>query len=251
MPDPPPAPVLHTPELPSARVSLLIAKTGHGKTSVSRARAALWKRRLFVDSKARHTGVPEYWGMVARTGKELRALLDKHQEREAWTIDYTGPVAVPVDPAKPDGPKTSEAFFRVMARIPNYLLVVEEAENHMTASSCPEGLFAIAREGRTLGQCLTLCAHRPADLARKVTAIADEIVAWPGIEPADMDALKDRGFDMDLLRSLDGHNSLRLHAPEGGEQRFYVCRCEEPHAGHCGEPLPRPPLKFPGTLEPE
>lgn len=246
MPDAPPAPVLETPELPGARVSCLFAKTGHGKTSVSRARAAMWKRKLFVDSKARHTGVPEYWGMTARTGRELQQLLRDNLDREAWAIDYTGPVSIPVDPTKPDGARTSEAFFRAMARIPDFLLVVEEAENYMSASSMPEGLFNIAREGRTLGQCLTICAHRPADVARDLTAIADEIVAWPGIEPADMDALKDRGFNLELLGSLKGHNSIRLHAPEGDVSRFYICRCDEPHAGHCGEPLPRPPVKVSG-----
>lgn len=243
MPDAPPPPVLETPELPDWRVCLLIAKTGHGKTSVSRERAARFKRKLFVDSKARHTGVAEYWGMLARTGRELQQLLRENLDREAWAIDYTGPVSIPVDPTKPDGPRTSEAFFRAMARIPDFLLVVEEAENYMTSVSCPEGLFQMAREGRTLGQCLTLCAHRPADLSRKVTAIADGIVAWPGIEPGDMEALKDRGFDLELLRSLQGHNSLRLHAPEGGRQEFYVCRCETPHSWHCGEPLARSPVK--------
>lgn len=243
MPDAPPAPVLETPELPGSRICCMFAKTGHGKTSVSRARAALWPRVLFVDSKARHTGVPEYWGMQARTARELQQLLKDNLPRPAWRIDYTGPVLVPVDPGKPDGPKTSEAFFRVMARIPNFLLVVEEAETYMSASTIPEGLYDIARQGRTIGQCLTVCAHRPADVARNLTAVADEIIAWPGNEPNDMGAIEARGFDLNILSTLGRHASMRLVQEEGERAEFFICRCTIPHAGRCGDALPRPPVK--------
>lgn len=232
-------------ELPGARVSCLFAKPGAGKTTVSRARAALWPRVLFLDSKARHTGMGEYPGMVATTGKELAQLLRDFAGRERWRISYRGPVAVPVDPSKPDKGLTSEAFFRVMARIPDFLLVVEEAETYMSASYCPAGLFDMVRQGRTIGQAVTVCAHRPADVARDLTAVADEIITWPMHEPRDREAIAGRGFDLALLDTLAGHESIRMHAPEGEIPRYYICRCSTPHAGKCGEPVPLPPRKVP------
>jgi hypothetical protein len=249
MPELPSPSVLETPELPDARIAFLCAKTGHGKTATSLCRAALFPRVLMVDSKARYTGRGEYPGLVATTGRELEELLREFQGRERWRIAYRGPVLVPVNAGKPDGEKTCEAFFRRVSRIPNFLLVLEEAQNYMTASTMPEGLWKMTLEGRTLGQALTVCSQRPALVARDLTANADQIIAWPGIEPNDQKVLEARGFDPTILASLKGHNSLRLSAPEGGERNFFLCRCDFPHAGTCGEPLPKPPLKFPGTLE--
>ena len=236
-------PVLETPDLPGARVSCLFAKTGHGKTACSLERMKLWPRSLALDTKARHTGQGEYPGMVAWTPKELARLLEDHQDRPRWRISYRGAGEILRDPSNPAKGSPSEPFFSALARLRNYLLIIEEAERYMTASYCPDGLFNMVRQGRTIGQAVTVCAHRPADVARKLTSVADEVVVWPCQEPADRDVLRMRGFDFDLLDTLKGHESLRLHAPEGERTEFYVCRCRFAHAGHCGEPLPRPPLK--------
>jgi hypothetical protein len=186
--------------------------------------------------------------MIATTGKELQQLLKANLGRPRWRISYRGPVVVPVNPGKPDGEKTCEAFFRAVARIPNYLLVLEESQNYMTAQTLPQGLKDMVLEGRTIGQAITACSQRPALVSRTLTANADEVVAWPGIEPNDVKVLEERGFDPDLLGSLKGYNSIRMYKPEGERKQFFLCRCDFPHAGPCGEPLPSKPMKFPGTL---
>jgi hypothetical protein len=237
---------LATPDLPGPRTSLLVGKTGFGKTSVSLARRDLWPRSIALDTKARHTGIPEYPGLAARNPRELADLLEEHGDRPRWRISYQGSVLAPVDPAKPDGPQSPERFFRALARVTNYLLIVEEAEKVMGANrKAPGGLYDMARLGRTLGQSLTLCCHRPADVDVNIRAVTEEVVVWPCQEPADRDALEDRGFDFDILESLQRYQSMRMHQPEGGRADFYICRCREPHAGHCGEALPRRALKFP------
>lgn len=242
-------PVLATPKLPTARTVCLFAKTGFGKTSTCLCYADLWPRVIQLDTKARHTGQGEYPGLIASTPRELAKLLELHVPRPRFRIAYRGPVLTPADPAHPDGEQTSEPFFRALARIPNFLLVVEEAEAYMSPAYCPGGLFDMVRQGRTLGQGVIIMAHRPADVARKLTSVAEEIIAWPAQEPRDRDVLESRGFPTYLLDTLQRYQSIRMHAPEGEAARFYLCRCSSPHAGHCGEPLPRPPVKVPSHAE--
>jgi hypothetical protein len=233
---------LRSAELPDARIACLIGPTGCGKTEVSRRRARLFPRVLFVDSQAKD-GKGEYAGLVIRTPAELAEFLEERGDEPRWRVAYRGPVFFPLDARKPDGPKSAERFFDALAELEDVLVVVEEAETYMDADRAPEGLFTIARKGRRFGQALTLVSHRFTDIARDLTAVADLVVVWPLGEPGDLKSAAARGFPLDVMATLQGHDSIRRRMPEGERTRFYVCRCSSPHSGTCGEPIPLPPVK--------
>jgi hypothetical protein len=229
-------------ELPDARVVYLVGKPGSGKTATSRARVALFPRVLVVDTLARN-GEGQYHHLVISDPDELAEFLEERGGEPRWRVSYRGPVFFPVDPAKPHGAKSCEAFFNALADIPNFLLVVEEAETYMTADAAPKGIFDIVRKGRTSGQAITLCAHRFTDLARDLTAVADLGICWRLKEPGDRKSAILRGFPEDVMETLKGYESIRCLQVEGELERYYVCRCDAPHSGTCGEPIPMAPVK--------
>ncbi len=235
---------LRSAKLPGPRVAFLLGLTGSGKTEVSRKRFDAFDRAIALDVQ-RKDGSGEYWGRLVHSPGELADVLEEYAGKPRWKICYRGPMEFPVDPKKPDGAKTSEPLFDALADIDNYLLVVEEAELFMTASDCPRGIFRMARQGRRFGQALTLCAHRPQDVARKLTAVAAEICVWAGLfEPEDFKVVKARGFDETIYKTLKWHQSIRRVQESKDVARFYICRCgqEEIHDGPCGEPLPLAPV---------
>lgn len=219
---------LATPELPGSRVVVMLGMPGCGKTTRSLERWWSWPRALAIDTRLVHN-VGEYPGLIARTPGELAELLEKYQDRERWRITYRGPMAFPVDPARPNGPVTVEPIFDALTDLENALLVVEEADKFCSASFTPgekagRGLYAWAHYGRRVGQAVTLCARRAANIPRDVTTTAGEVWAWPVDEPADRDYLKARGFPLDILEELRDHAALVRRRREDGTATFEIVK---------------------------
>ena len=233
-----------TPPMPGSRIAVNLGKTGSGKTWTSRARWWTWPRGVAIDTKL-GGGEGEYPGWPAHSLQELEALLKKHAGGEHWRISYRGPTHFTQAGRKLDPVADAEPLFRVLARLESYLLVVEEAADYCTDRKCPPSLRDMAFKGRTRGQALTINSQRPASVAKDLIAEAQLVVAWPLQDPGDREALRDRNFPLEVLDGLEGHESLRLLAPEGERPRFYVCRCSTPHSEVCGDPLPLPERRDP------
>lgn len=235
-------PDLSTPPMPGSRVAFFLGKTGSGKTSCSLARWFTWDRAVAIDTKL-GGGRGEYPGWPANSLRELEDLLKKFREIPKWRISYRGPVHFTPAGKPLDKVADAEPLFRVLERVDNYLLVVEEAAQVCTDRKAPPSLLKMNFRGRHRGQALSINSQRPASVAKDLLSEAQLGVGFPMHDPGDREALRFRGFDLDAMRDLGGHESMRLLAPEGEIPRFYVCRCRTPHSEVCGDPLPLPERK--------
>jgi len=213
---------LKTPSLPAERVSGAFAMPGEGKTELVRLLWTLFPRAIALDTQV-VDGKGEYPGIVARNPRELLKGIRKRLGEPRWKISYRGDV-IP-------------AIFDALAAIPNYLLVVEEADKYGTGSHCPKGLYAMAHHGRRFGQALALVSRRPANIAKDLTATIEGLYLWRAVEPGDRDYFKKRGTPMDILDSLERHQSLRRFYGDDGTPNWSICKCNIPHLGGC-QPIP-------------
>lgn len=230
---------LSTPPMPGSGVAAIFGKRGHGKTSVSRERYFTWDRAIVLDSQVKD-GRGEYPGWPAGSMEELRDLLRRFAKegRARWRIAYRGPLHFEPLSRRVDPVLDAEPLFSFLSGIENYLLVVEEADKVCDSKRSPPSLYRMVHHGRRFGQAVTICSRRPQNVAKDLISQADLVIAFPMHDPADKDALRARGFDVEALARIDGHASLRLLAPEGERPAFYLCQCREPHSEVCGNPLP-------------
>lgn len=227
-----------TPPMPGSRIAALLGKTGSGKTWTSLDRYFTWERAVAIDTKlGGRQG--EYPGWVAGSLRELEDLLEETKKLpEGWRISYRGPTHFPRPGKEVDPVLDAEPLFRILERVENYLLVVEEAADFCTDRKCPPSLKKIAFKGRHRGQALTINSQRPASVAKLLLAEAQLVIAWPMQDPGDRESLRFRGFPLEVLDGLEASQSLRLLAPEREKPSFHVCRCSRPHSEVCGDPLP-------------
>ena len=223
---------LRSPDFPGPRVSCFVARSGFGKTHRARERWFAWPRAVAIDVKHNDPETPpDYPGLEAWNPAELSDLLRRWGERERFRIVYRGQTAFPVDPARPDGAQTVEPIFRALAQLPDYLLTVDEAARFCRRTYTPgqpdDGLFAIVHQGRTKGQAVTLCAQRSSMLPIDLTAGVEEWLAWEPNEPADFEYLRGRGIEEEELRSLSGHDAVRVLTLPGRRTEKSVLRKAE------------------------
>lgn len=215
---------LDTPELAGPRVAVLLGMPGCGKTTRSLARWESFSRCVALDTRLVR-GVGEYPGIVATTPAELAELLRKLGDEPRWRITYRGPLySRHLDPTDEHNGIAFEVIFAALKELENVLVVVDEADKCCSAIYTPPGLYAMAHYGRRIGQAVTLCARRAANIPRDITTTADEVVAWPVDEPADRKYLDARGFDLQVLDTLSDHAALVRRRREDGTSTFVIER---------------------------
>lgn len=218
--------------MPGARVAVLIAPPGFGKTFRALERWDAWPRGLAIDTKHADRDIPpDFPGMEAWTPRELADLLKRWVPRPEWRITYRGPMSFPVDPARPDGNRTVDPIFRAVEQIEDFHLVVDEAAKFMSPTETPGkpdgGLFKIAHEGRTKGQAFTLCAQRAALLPVDMRSCADELWAWCPRERADFEYLKALALEPEMLRGLTAHDAYCIRTLPGTKSETRLVRTDD------------------------
>lgn len=211
---------LTTPDMPGSRVVAFFGMPGSGKTYRSRQRWQAFKRVVSIDTQVKD-GSGQYGGMVASSPGELATLLERWGNRERFRITYRGYMPLLMKGSgRKDRVDFIEAFFLALAKLNNYLLIVEEADKVMDKHFTPTGIYSICHHGRVYGQALSLCARRPANVPRDLTATCNEVWAWPVDEPPDIAYMKARGFNPDELNALTDYSALVKTRPEGQASRI-------------------------------
>jgi hypothetical protein len=157
--------------------TLIIGKTGSGKTVHALRRSAQSDRLLIFDTNGHDYAA----GVVIYTLADLRKF---------WRRCYQGKFRIIYRPEN-ERPEFSEVAELVFA-CGNMTVVIEEADTFCRPQQVDLATWKILKRGRHRDLRVIMITQRPFGIDRTVTSQADEIVVFRTEEPRDLAYLEDR-----------------------------------------------------------
>lgn len=195
-------------------ITTVLGQKGMGKTVLTKEIILEHARVIVIDSTGEYD---EEIGCVPAEGiKAATEFLVRYQSLHRFCLSY-----------RPATDEEALRFLDLCYEVHHYLLVIDEANIYMAASSLPTPIANLVRRGRHREISQIYCAQRASSIHREVTSASDVIVAFRQHEARDVEYLRREGFGerAEVLPTLQVHQAL-VYAPDPSKIPLAVHRRE-------------------------
>ena len=176
------------------KITLVVGRKGHGKTTWTKEQLKGKKRLIVVDHLREYNN-----GLIFTSFEQLAEYFETEPKTFSCICRFT------------DDDEIS-ALLAFGYELGDVTIVAEEVDKVLCSPNwMDENLYNIINYGRHRRIDLFCCARRAGDVHRTLRAASDEIVTFNQKESRDLDYLEERGFDRNEVANLEKYHNIIIH----------------------------------------